>query len=78
LFATSEQTILSSPLYLFLFRAIQISYITQLTTDNMAPNRCGGYYDSYGNCNSAWDRWARWLVLAAIIIGAFLIFFLFS
>jgi len=44
----------------------------------MAPNRCGGYYDSYGNCNSAWDRWARWLVLAAIIIGAFLIFFLFS
>jgi hypothetical protein len=29
-------------------------------------------------CYGAWDRWARWLVLALIIIGALLIFFLFS
>ncbi|KAI7325863.1 GroES-like protein [Hortaea werneckii] len=37
---------------------------------------CNGYYD---NCyNGAWNSWARWLVLALIIVGAFFIFFLFS
>ena len=39
------------------------------------------YYNSYGQyvCNnSTWSNWARWLVLALIIIGACLIFFLFS
>jgi hypothetical protein len=34
------------------------------------------YY--YDNCYSAWDSWARWLVLALIILGSLLIFFLFS
>lgn len=42
--------------------------------------RCyNGYYDSNGNivCDDSWDNWVRWLVLALIIVGAFLIFFLF-
>ncbi|KAK3652747.1 hypothetical protein LTR56_005042 [Elasticomyces elasticus] len=42
-------------------------------------NNC--YYDSNNQriCNrSTWSNWARWLVLALIILGAFLIFFLFS
>ncbi|KAI7034547.1 hypothetical protein KC352_g47135, partial [Hortaea werneckii] len=44
---------------------------------NLVPRYvCNGYYD---NCyNSAWNSWARWLVLALIIVGAFFIFFLFS
>merc|ERR1711939_375219 len=44
---------------------------------NLLPRYvCNGYYD---NCyNSAWNSWARWLVLALIIVGAFFIFFLFS
>lgn len=30
------------------------------------------------NCDyDYWDNWVRWLVLALIIVGAFLIFFLF-
>ncbi|KIW99079.1 uncharacterized protein Z519_00742 [Cladophialophora bantiana CBS 173.52] len=29
-------------------------------------------------CNSAWYDWGRWVALAIIILGAFLIFFLFS
>lgn len=42
-------------------------------------DRCdNGYYGSYGDCNSAWDTWARWLVLGLIILGALFIFFLFS
>ncbi|RMY23767.1 hypothetical protein D0866_11573 [Hortaea werneckii] len=37
---------------------------------------CYGYNE---NCyNGAWNSWARWLVLALIIVGAFFIFFLFS
>ena len=42
-------------------------------------HRC--YYNSYGQeyCNgSTWGNWARWLVLALIVLGAFFIFFLFS
>ncbi|KIX98310.1 uncharacterized protein Z520_05611 [Fonsecaea multimorphosa CBS 102226] len=37
--------------------------------------------DNNGNayrCNSAWYDWGRWVALAVIILGAFLIFFLFS
>ncbi|KAK3672216.1 hypothetical protein LTR78_007969 [Recurvomyces mirabilis] len=39
-----------------------------------------GYGYGYGNgyYNTPWNSWVRWLVLALIIIGAFLIFFLFS
>ena len=40
---------------------------------------CG--YNAYGQyvCrDSTWGNWARWLVLALIILGAFFIFFLFS
>ncbi|KAI7111023.1 hypothetical protein KC352_g36017, partial [Hortaea werneckii] len=41
---------------------------------NLVPRYvCNGYYD-----NCAWNSWARWLVLALIIVGAFFIFFLFS
>lgn len=47
---------------------------------NLYPRRdC--YQNRYGQTqcyNSAWNNWVRWLVLALIIIGAFLIFFLFS
>lgn len=42
-------------------------------------NSC--YQDAYGRVrcyNSAWSSWARWLVLALIIIAAFLVFFLFA
>jgi hypothetical protein len=42
---------------------------------NMA--RC---YDRNGRayrCNSAWYDWGRWVALGIIILGAFLIFFLF-
>jgi len=38
-------------------------------------------YDTYGNYScgdTTWDRWARWLVLALIIIAALLVFFLLS
>lgn len=45
----------------------------------MARRSC--YTDAYGyeECyNSTWNNWARWLVLALIVVGAFLIFFLFS
>lgn len=47
----------------------------------MTSNYNDDCYDDYygnGNCNSSWENWARWLVLALIIVGAFLIFFLFS
>jgi hypothetical protein len=37
-----------------------------------------GYYNYYGGCYTAWDAWARWVVLGLIIFGALLIFFLFS
>ncbi|KAK5119225.1 hypothetical protein LTR85_007839 [Meristemomyces frigidus] len=39
------------------------------------------YIDAYGyeRCGSStWNNWARWLVLALIIVGALFIFFLFS
>ncbi|TKA71693.1 hypothetical protein B0A49_04397 [Cryomyces minteri] len=38
------------------------------------------YVDQYGRrrCNSAWNNWARWLVLALIILAALFIFFVFS
>ncbi|KAK4697818.1 hypothetical protein P7C71_g332, partial [Lecanoromycetidae sp. Uapishka_2] len=38
-----------------------------------------GYNDGYGcNYNSSWSNWGRWVVLAAIIVGAFFIFLIFS
>ncbi|CAK4031730.1 hypothetical protein AC578_245 [Lecanosticta acicola] len=41
--------------------------------------RCYQNGDGTSSCyDSYWDSWVRWLVLALIIIGAFLIFFLFS
>ena len=43
----------------------------------MANSNCYDYYGNY-QCSSAWESWARWLVLALIIIAALLIFFLFS
>jgi hypothetical protein len=39
--------------------------------------RC--YYNAYGRrvCQrSAWDNWVRWVVLAVIVIGFLLLFFL--
>ncbi len=45
----------------------------------MANDSCpNGYYNYYNGCYSAWDSWARWVVLGLIIFGALLIFFLFS
>lgn len=47
---------------------------------NIHP-RSDCYQNRYGQTecyNSAWDNWVRWLVLALIIVAAFLIFFLFS
>ncbi|KAI5364266.1 putative chitin synthesis regulation, Congo red resistance, RCR protein [Septoria linicola] len=48
-------------------------------TDN-DTNNDGCYNTIYGvRCyDSAWDSWVRWLVLALIIIAAFLLFFSFS
>ncbi|EXJ93187.1 hypothetical protein A1O3_01744 [Capronia epimyces CBS 606.96] len=36
-------------------------------------------YDSYGRayrCRSSWNSWGRWVALAVILVGAFLLFFL--
>ena len=42
-------------------------------------NSCrNGYSNSYGGCYTAWDTWARWVVFGLIIVGALVIFFLFS
>jgi hypothetical protein len=42
-------------------------------------SRCYRYADGEVRCyNSAWDNWVRWLVLALIVIAAFLLFFAFS
>ena len=39
----------------------------------------GQYVDAYGNCyTSTWTSYGRWILLALIIIGAFLIFLIFS
>ena len=36
-------------------------------------------YSCYGNnCDSAWNRWGRWVLLACIIVAFFILFFLFS
>lgn len=38
------------------------------------------YVNAFGNVrcyDSAWDSWVRWLVLALIIVAAFLLFFAF-
>jgi len=38
-------------------------------------------YDQFGNayrCNSGWNSWGRWVALGIILVGAFLLFFLFS
>ncbi|EMC95931.1 hypothetical protein BAUCODRAFT_34691 [Baudoinia panamericana UAMH 10762] len=48
---------------------------------DIASNNDNCYYNAYGQvvCNNGgWYSWGRWLVLALVIIGAFLIFFLFS
>lgn len=48
--------------------------VTIATSTNYLQNE-------YGNvtCNGgAWETWVRWLVLGLIILGAFLLFFLFS
>jgi len=37
--------------------------------------------DQFGNtyyCNSSWYNWGRWVLLGAVILGAFLLFFVFS
>lgn len=41
---------------------------------------CNGYQYSYGyDCgNSAWGSYGRWILLAAVIIGSFLLFLAFS
>lgn len=39
--------------------------------------RCCDAFNNCYYCNSTWDNWVRWLVLAIIIIAAFLLFFVF-
>ena len=42
-------------------------------------NCYGCYYDYNGGCSySGWNAYGRWILLAAIILGAFLIFLFFS
>ncbi|MCJ1328084.1 hypothetical protein MMC10_004759 [Thelotrema lepadinum] len=45
-------------------------------------NTCDGYgyyYDYSGNCYySGWNAYGRWVLLAVIVIGAFLLFLIFS
>ncbi|KAK4497714.1 hypothetical protein PRZ48_010367 [Zasmidium cellare] len=40
--------------------------------------RCVEYSNGDVDCDSTWDNWARWLVLALIIIAALILFFAFS
>ncbi|EHY59907.1 uncharacterized protein HMPREF1120_07885 [Exophiala dermatitidis NIH/UT8656] len=40
--------------------------------------RCRDAYGRYYRCRSTWSSWGRWLALALIIFGAFLLFFLFA
>ncbi|ORY04272.1 chitin synthesis regulation, congo red resistance, RCR protein, partial [Clohesyomyces aquaticus] len=40
--------------------------------------RCRDQYGNYYYCQSAWNDWVRWVVLAVIIIGFFLLFVLCS
>ncbi|KAL2392349.1 hypothetical protein ABEF93_001684 [Exophiala dermatitidis] len=39
---------------------------------------CRDAYGRYYRCRSTWSSWGRWLALALIIFGAFLLFFLFA
>ncbi|KAG9815151.1 hypothetical protein KCU98_g20221, partial [Aureobasidium melanogenum] len=49
------------------------------TNAHLKPRQYFGYYDCYGNnCDSAWNRWGRWVLLACIIVAFFILFFLFS
>ena len=54
----------------------------QSSYGNGVGNTCSGagyYYDSYGNCSySSWSSYGRWILLAVIIVGAFLLFLIFS
>jgi len=67
--------ILFPALFFYLFTLQYSPNNSQLTQFTMA--RC---YDSFGNvypCQSAWNNWGRWVALGVIILGAFLLFFLF-
>lgn len=47
----------------------------------LARQNCNNSIDgNYYNCNynDGWSNWGRWVVLAAIIVGAFLLFLIFS
>ncbi|KAG9672191.1 hypothetical protein KCU99_g2563, partial [Aureobasidium melanogenum] len=49
------------------------------TNAHLKPRQYFGYYDCYGNnCDSAWNRWGRWVLLACIIVAFFILFFVFS
>jgi len=58
--------------------ADRLFVIKRQNNDN-GDNECCSYYgnDCYP-CDSAWSDWVRWLVLAIIIIAAFLLFAAFS
>lgn len=55
-----------------------LAALSTQVTNVMAQSRC--YYDRYGvrRCyrQSAWNSWVRWVVLAVIVIGFLLLFFL--
>ncbi|WPH00147.1 Hypothetical protein R9X50_00297000 [Acrodontium crateriforme] len=44
--------------------------------NNCYDSYTGRYYSGY--CDTAWNRWGRWVLLAVIVIAAIFIFFVFS
>ncbi|KAH6643893.1 chitin synthesis regulation, resistance to congo red-domain-containing protein [Boeremia exigua] len=61
-------------------RLLLLAALSTQITNAMAQTRC--YYDRYNQrrCyrQSAWNTWVRWVVLAVIVIGFLLLFFLCS
>jgi len=41
-------------------------------------NGYGNGYNDYGDCNSSWDNWGRWVALGVIVVAALLLAFLCS
>jgi hypothetical protein len=39
-------------------------------------DECSNGFDDFGNCNSNWDRWGRWVAVGCLIAAAIILFFL--
>ncbi|KXT03165.1 hypothetical protein AC579_4968 [Pseudocercospora musae] len=58
---------------------MELSLTATIAKSLSKRQECYEYANGTVRCyNSAWDNWARWLVLALIIVAAFLLFFTFS